>query len=71
MCIKYAKIGSPKDKLEWIFKIFDVDGGGTITYEELRSVSTKERAGSYSLSWEGIIANNNKPLNSSFSSNHL
>ena len=37
MCIKYAKISTTtRDKLEWIFKVFDMDGGGSIDYEEFR-----------------------------------
>ena len=36
MCIKYAKMSTAREKLDWIFKLFDIDGGGTINYEEFR-----------------------------------
>ena len=32
--------GSVKEKIEWIFDIYDVDGNGVVTFEELYDVVT-------------------------------
>ena len=36
MSSKYAKMSTARDKLDWLFKVFDMDGGGTINYDEFR-----------------------------------
>ena len=42
MAINATSLNSPEDKLNWMFDVFDKDGGGTISSDEIRDLIKSE-----------------------------
>ena len=38
MAINATSLNSPEDKLNWMFDVFDKDGGGTISSDEIKDL---------------------------------
>ena len=42
LAIYITSKGSPEEKLKWAFKVYDIDGNGTIEFGEMKRFYNKE-----------------------------